>query len=157
MAGDRDRPEEAAPSLLTHRQAPEMTGLSGGRGEFCFQTIYFNLCHLDEFSFSKNVTFCPNKTLQAQKVPLILSGELRRTGSRGCSSRLSTQQEPQRQASPGLTPGRQLWSPHTASSGRSTGLSSCSIPERATFFLLNSSDLPVPPCQHPDGCARRVR
>lgn len=38
-------------SLLTHRQALKITGLSEGKGEFSFQIIYFNLCHPSELRF----------------------------------------------------------------------------------------------------------
>lgn len=44
-AGDRDFPEEAAQSLLTHRQAQKFTGLSAERWKFSFQIINFNICH----------------------------------------------------------------------------------------------------------------
>lgn len=70
MAGDRDRPEEAAQSLLTPRQAPETTGFSGGRREFCFQIIDFNLCHPDELSSFTNMTFCPPEPFQSACPPV---------------------------------------------------------------------------------------
>lgn len=50
-AGDRDFPEEAEQSLLKHRQAPKFTGLSAARWEFCFQIIYFNICHPSGVNF----------------------------------------------------------------------------------------------------------
>lgn len=61
-------------SLLTCRQTPKIIGLSGGRGEFCFQVIYFNLCHPSELNF---LSLKSNFFSKTWEVPLILSGELR--------------------------------------------------------------------------------
>lgn len=47
----RHFPEEAVQSLVTHRQAPKITRLSGGKGKFCFQMLYFKLCHPQGLNF----------------------------------------------------------------------------------------------------------
>lgn len=48
---ETDFTEEVEQSLWKHRQAPKFTGLSAGRWEFCFQIIYFNICHPSGVNF----------------------------------------------------------------------------------------------------------